>query len=394
MARLGIVRHVVEVCVWPMDCWPKLGIPLYLRRPGPAKRHGLSRRPDTRLRLRRLRAALVDHEFARRHRRHADALCLGWVASCWASFALECSSPAITTNRPARGDESDASGAIVWRAANAAFDRAVVTSSIGAMNVGFPGQYFDAETGLYYNWNRYYDASVGRYTQSGSHRAGGGSIPTTTRWEPDLFVATPTDLELAMLFGGGSGLVGGFACWRCLRWHRADRQAAKSSKSSCEANAGDTNPGLIDGVGRASDAMNSFGKAIGTRCHCCRLMLVPARSPAALPGSAARPLADFLALELRGTGTATGAMEAAIEGVDRSSSRGREDERIVSMKAMVRTRPFGGDRGSHCGGLLVLLEMLRSQLPSALQTAIERSDGPFNGLVAALGLSLLCSGLA
>ena len=55
---------------------------------------------------------------------------------------------------------------IVWQAQNKAFDRAVVINQIGDLNIGFPGQYYDQESGLYYNINRDYDPTTGRYIQT------------------------------------------------------------------------------------------------------------------------------------------------------------------------------------------------------------------------------------
>lgn len=62
---------------------------------------------------------------------------------------------------------------VVWRAQNFAFNQKVVTSGI-TFNLGFPGQYYDAETSAWNNGYRDYKSELGRYLQSDPIGLGGG----------------------------------------------------------------------------------------------------------------------------------------------------------------------------------------------------------------------------
>ncbi|MFT7773832.1 RHS repeat-associated core domain-containing protein [Roseateles sp.] len=74
---------------------------------------------------------------------------------------------AVHTDQVGRPEAvTNASRVAVWRSQNAAWDRQITLDSIGGLNIGFPGQYYDAETGLWQNWHRYYSSATGRYIQS------------------------------------------------------------------------------------------------------------------------------------------------------------------------------------------------------------------------------------
>ena len=82
----------------------------------------------------------------------------------------------LNTPRAAR----DEAGTLVWRWASDAFGSTLPAEDPDGdgqgtiVNLRYPGQYYDQETGLHYNYYRYYDPSTGRYVQSDPIGLAGG----------------------------------------------------------------------------------------------------------------------------------------------------------------------------------------------------------------------------
>jgi len=74
----------------------------------------------------------------------------------------------------------DSNGIVVWKATYDPFGAATVNDDADGdgnrltVNLRFPGQYFDAESGLHYNYLRDYDPATGRYIQSDPIGLAGG----------------------------------------------------------------------------------------------------------------------------------------------------------------------------------------------------------------------------
>ncbi len=66
----------------------------------------------------------------------------------------------------------DPAGQIIWRNDSVGFGEQAANDdpdgdgNATVVNLRFPGQYFDQESKLHYNWNRYYDPETGRYITS------------------------------------------------------------------------------------------------------------------------------------------------------------------------------------------------------------------------------------
>jgi len=60
---------------------------------------------------------------------------------------------------------TDGTQAIVWEATYLPFGEVYQSSGTASINLRFPGQWLQPQTGLHHNWHRQYDPSTGRYLQ-------------------------------------------------------------------------------------------------------------------------------------------------------------------------------------------------------------------------------------
>ena len=61
---------------------------------------------------------------------------------------------------------TDTNQNVVWQGEYQPFGEVEISTELVENNIRFPGQYFDEETGTYYNYFRTYEPSLGRYVQS------------------------------------------------------------------------------------------------------------------------------------------------------------------------------------------------------------------------------------
>ncbi|MBT3056560.1 MAG: RHS repeat protein [Candidatus Thiodiazotropha sp. (ex Codakia orbicularis)] len=87
---------------------------------------------------------------------------------------------------------TDDTQALVWDAERKPFGERSVTTAQIEIPLGFPGQYFDEESGNYYNYFRDYDPTTGRYLQSDPIGLDGGINTYTYAINNPLYWIDPT----------------------------------------------------------------------------------------------------------------------------------------------------------------------------------------------------------
>lgn len=97
--------------------------------------------------------------------------------------------------------------AVAWSWDSTAFGLGAPTGT-ETFNLRFPGQYFDAATGQFYNHNRYYNPELGRYMEADPIGLDGGLNPYAYAGSNPVMFSDPSGL-MSMLDDAGLSMVTG-----------------------------------------------------------------------------------------------------------------------------------------------------------------------------------------
>ncbi len=150
---------------------------------------------------------------------------------------------------------------VLWEAEYIPFGEATVTTEGVEMNLRLPGQYFDVETGLHYNYFRDYDPSIGRYIQSDPLGVYGGlSTYNYANASPMMYVDPTGEIAfIPILVGIAAGVVFDYA----LESYKESREC--SCEGSMASTAGNAALGASFGFFGAFDKKPRTGVAGGGR---------------------------------------------------------------------------------------------------------------------------------
>lgn len=128
----------------------------------------------------------------------------------------------------------DGSAGVLWRGETSPFGAYVYTSGAsGDPNLRFPGQWLEAGSGLYHNWHRDYDPTLGRYIEADPLGIAAGQSVFSYVGQDPLNLIDPEGLN--PLLAGRGAFAFGQAVGRGINWYRNYRAAKAAAAAAIAA---------------------------------------------------------------------------------------------------------------------------------------------------------------
>lgn len=163
---------------------------------------------------------------------------------------------------------SNAAQQPVWRASNRAFERDVVLNQIGGYNLGYPGQYWDAESGLWHNGFRDYEPTLGRYLQSDPIGLMGGSSTYAYVLGNPVMAMDSLGLKTCLLTTVGLGGVRDHAAVYTSRGDGSGGPALYDPAGSYGAANGGGSGGIVEGDAASIEKFVRYHESQKTEVNC------------------------------------------------------------------------------------------------------------------------------